>query len=250
MTIFETDRATTGPQPANNIYLADGADEKLGGPPSAPQKGLFIALEGMDGSGKSTGRQLLGAWLSAGGLAVVMTREPGGTGLGQQLRKLLLNGEHICAKTEALLFAADRAHHASALIKPALQRGDTVLTDRYIDSSLAYQGAARQLGQAEIAQLSTWATGALWPDLTILFDIDPQVAAQRRGASPDRIEKEDPEFHRTVRENYLRLAQQRQDKNPASQLILDAGNNAPEQLLQQMQTHLTQYFGQYLPKMS
>ncbi|ROR73220.1 dTMP kinase [Bogoriella caseilytica] len=168
--------------------------------------GLFLSLEGGEGAGKTTQRALLGQWLESLGHEVVLTREPGGTALGHTLRQALLHGEDIDARTEALLYAADRAHHVASLVLPALRRGAVVITDRYLDSSVAYQGAARSLGPQEIRDLSLWATDGLLPELTVLLDIDPAVGAARRSEDPDRLEREPDAFHLAVREQFLALA--------------------------------------------
>ena len=185
--------------------------------------GLFITLEGGDGVGKTTQAQLLTAWLEGLGRTVVRTREPGGTPLGAQLRELLLHGtDPVDPRAEALLYAADRAQHVSALVRPALERGEVVLQDRYLDSSVAYQGAGRVLGAAEVRDLSLWATGALLPQLTVLLDLDPALAAERRGARDgapgDRLESEKLDFHERVRAEFLALAAAEPDRF----LVLDA----------------------------
>nr|NLD39935.1 dTMP kinase [Actinomycetales bacterium] len=182
--------------------------EPLSPTPPAPT-GVFLALEGGDGVGKSTQRALLGSWLEARGREVVLTREPGGTELGLLLREALLHGGHVDPRTEALLFATDRSHHVASLVRPALERGAVVVTDRYLDSSLAYQGAARSLGRDDVRHLSLWGTYGLLPDLTILLDLDPQQAAARRaGERPDSLERESTEFHADVRAAFLELAAQ------------------------------------------
>lgn len=184
--------------------------------------GLFITLEGGDGSGKSTQAELLTDWLQGRDRTVVRTREPGGTEVGLMLREIVLHhrGE-ISPRTEALLYAADRAQHIDTLVRPALERGDIVLQDRYIDSSLAYQGAGRALGQREVRTLSEWATQNLWPDLTILLDLNETAAAERLALSRtrfDRLEAEKAEFHARVRAVYLELAA----AEPERFLVLDA----------------------------
>ncbi|MFC4553730.1 dTMP kinase [Georgenia faecalis] len=197
-------------------------------PPALPRPavpGLFLALEGGDGAGKTTQAALLGAWLTALGCEAVLTREPGGTALGRVLREALLHGEDLDPRTEALLFATDRAHHVHSLVRPALERGAVVVTDRYIDSSLAYQGGARGLDEAEVRGLSRWATGDLLPDLTILLDLDPAVGARRREGAPDRMEREADAFHVRVRERFRALAAAEPDRY----LVLDAAR-APEEL--------------------
>lgn len=173
-------------------------------------RGLFITVEGCDGAGKSTHAGKLEAFLVAQGWDVVRTREPGGTDLGQQLRQILLHhpGE-LHPRAEALIFAADRAHHIATLVRPALAAGKVVLQDRYIDSSVAYQGSGRALGADEIRKLSEWATEGLTPDLTILLDIDPREARARmlgERAALDRLESLDLSFHEQVRAQYLAQA--------------------------------------------
>ncbi len=181
-------------------------------------------LEGGDGVGKSTQRALLGQWLEERGYEVVLTREPGGTELGDLLRSALLHGGHVDARTEALLFATDRAHHVHTVVRPALERGAMVVSDRYLDSSAAYQGAARELGMDEVRDLSLWATNHLLPDLTIVLDLDPEVAVARREGAPDRLERESLDFHRRVRAGFLLLAA----ADPARYLVLDATRDPRE----------------------
>lgn len=180
---------------------------------------MFIALEGGEGSGKSTQARLLANALHDAGRPVILTREPGGTDLGRHIRTLLLDGTAPSPRAEALLYAADRAHHVDTVIRPALNRGETVITDRYIDSSLAYQGAGRSLWAAGIRRLSDWAADGLYPDLTILLDIDPAAGlprATRTGS--DRIERETLDFHQRVRHGFLLLAR----ADPGRYLIIDA----------------------------
>lgn len=184
--------------------------------------GLFIALEGGDGAGKTTQRTLLGEWIESLGAEVVLTREPGGTPLGQVLRDALLHGGHVDPRTEALLFATDRSHHVATVVRPALERGAVVVTDRYVESSMAYQGAARNLGREDVLNLSMWGTYDLLPDLTILMDLDPEVAAIRReGEKPDRLERESLAFHQAVRATFLDLAAE----NPDRHLVVDASDD-------------------------
>lgn len=192
--------------------------------PTPSPRGRFIVLEGGDGVGKSTQRALLGQWLEERGYEVVLTREPGGTELGDLLRSALLHGGHVDARTEALLFATDRAHHVHTVVRPALERGAMVVSDRYLDSSAAYQGAARELGMDEVRDLSLWATNHLLPDLTIVLDLDPEVAVARREGAPDRLERESLDFHRRVRAGFLRLAA----ADPARYLVLDASREPQE----------------------
>lgn len=184
--------------------------------------GLFITLEGGDGSGKSTQAAELEKWLLDQGRVVVRTREPGGTDFGVEVREIVLHHRgDITPRAEALLYAADRAHHIATKVRPAIERGEVVLQDRYIDSSLAYQGAGRDLGIDEVRQLSMWATGGLLPDLTVLLDLNEDAARLRLDASRtryDRLEAEKSAFHRRVREVYLELAA----AEPERFLVLDA----------------------------
>lgn len=178
--------------------------------------GLFIAFEGGDGAGKSTQVARLAEALESRGLTILRTREPGGTPIGEKLRSLVLDHGHghIDAHTEALIFAASRAAHASQVIRPALARGDVVLTDRYIDSSVAYQGAGRDLGADAVRSLNEWATSGLQPDLTVLLDVDPADGRRRRTAGAvgeDRLESEADEFHAKIRGTFLELAASRPD---------------------------------------
>ena len=188
-------------------------------------RGMFITFEGGDGSGKSTQIQSVRDWFESRGHEVIVTREPGGTELGTEIRRLVQNGpEDVDARTEALLYAADRAYHVATVIRPALERGAVVLGDRYIDSSLAYQGAARSLGVDEIASLSAWATQGLYPSLTFLLDLPPEVGARRRTDAPDRMERESMDFHERVRHEYLRLA----DAEPERIVVIDAVGTVDE----------------------
>ena len=171
--------------------------------------GLFITLEGGDGAGKTTQSELLAGWLEERGREVVRTREPGGTTLGVELRKLLLHGDAVDPRAEALLYAADRAQHVATIVRPALERDAVVVQDRYIDSSLAYQGAGRVLDVDDVRRISEWATEGLQPQLTVLLDISPEAAAERRvsrGGTADRLESEAVEFHQKVRESFRALA--------------------------------------------
>jgi dTMP kinase len=169
--------------------------------------GRFVVLEGGDGSGKSTQMPRLADWLRGRGVDVVVTREPGGTPLGQTLRALVLEGEDsIDANTEALLMAADRAQHVAEVIRPALASGAWVLSDRHVPSSLVYQGVVRELGVEAIEQVNEWATGGLAPDLVIVLDVSEEVAATRRPGTPDRLEREGDRFHAGVRAAYRDLA--------------------------------------------
>ncbi|MDP9692958.1 UNVERIFIED_ORG: dTMP kinase [Arthrobacter globiformis] len=186
--------------------------------------GLFIAFEGGDGAGKSTQAARLAGSLESRGLTVLRTREPGGTPIGEKLRSLVLDHGHghIDAHTETLIFAASRAAHASQVIRPALARGEVVLTDRYIDSSVAYQGAGRALGTDAVQSVNEWATSGLKPDLTVLLDVHPAEGRSRRtagDAAEDRLESEADEFHARIRQAFLDLAAAR----PDNYLVLEAG---------------------------
>ena len=179
--------------------------------------GLFVTLEGGDGSGKSTQASLLQAWFEQQGRSVVRTREPGGTELGVEIRRLVQHTEgHVAPRAEALLYAADRAHHVATLVRPALERGDIVVQDRYLDSSVAYQGAGRELDGTQIRDLSLWAVDGLLPHLTILLDIDPAAGAERMAAREhapyDRLEETGDAFAQRVRAAYLALAAAEPDR--------------------------------------
>jgi len=184
--------------------------------------GLFITLEGGDGSGKSTQSRLLLEWLTGAGHTVVVSREPGGTDLGAELREIILHRRgYIAPRAEAMLYAADRAHNIATKVRPALERGEIVVQDRYIDSSVAYQGAGRVLDGAEVRNLSLWATEGLIPDLTILLDIDVEAGRARLDESRsqyDRLEAEQRDFHSRVRDSYLELAA----AEPERFLVVDA----------------------------
>ncbi|NLA64529.1 MAG: dTMP kinase [Leucobacter sp.] len=202
--------------------------------------GLFVTFEGGDGAGKSTQADLLATWLEAQGYEVVRTRDPGGTPLGSAVRALLLHGDHVDQRAEALLYAADRAQNLAEVVRPALARGAVVVQDRYIDSSLAYQGAGRPLPSSEIRELNEWATEGLWPQLTVLLDVSPDLAARRRasaGQQADRLEREAAEFHHRVREGFLALAAAEPDRF----LVLDAAQEVKElhtQILSRIATYL------------
>lgn len=173
---------------------------------SPADAGVFVSFEGGDGSGKTTQIGLLGDWFTRLGHEVVVTREPGGTTLGAELRRLVLHGEDMAPRTEALLYAADRAHHVSTVVRPALARGAVVVTDRYLDSSVAYQAGGRELGADEVENLSLWATGGLLPHVTVLLDLDPAVGVARVPGGLDRLERAGAEFHERTREAYLARA--------------------------------------------
>ncbi len=195
-------------------------------PVSSPSlSGRFIAFEGGDGAGKSTQAALLSGWLEEQGHTVVVTREPGGTPFGRTVRDLVLHGDHVAPRAEALLFAADRAHHVETKIRPALQRGEFVITDRYMDSSIAYQGAGRDLGVDEVRGLNLWATGGLVPALTVLIDLPADIGRSRRHGVHDRLESEPARFHGAVRELFLTLAA----ADPDRYLVID-GELSREQI--------------------
>jgi dTMP kinase len=191
------------------------------------RRGLLLALEGGEGAGKSTQARLLAIWLRDQGYDVIATHEPGATKIGMRLRALLLDTAHtgLSRRAETLLYAADRAEHIASVIGPALERGGIVVTDRYVDSSLAYQGSGRRLPVAEIASLNDWATGGLRPDLTILLDLPPASGLRRRARSADRLEAEPGDFHDRVRAGFLRLAA---EGDPERYLVLDATRPAAD----------------------
>jgi dTMP kinase len=183
---------------------------------------VFITLEGGDGSGKTTQAEKLEAWLTDAGRTVMRTREPGGTDFGNEVREIVLHSRgHIAARAEALMYAADRAQHIATKVRPALERGEVVVQDRYLDSSVAYQGAGRVLDAEEIRSLSLWAAEGLLPDITILLDLDEDVARARLDGDNkrfDRLEAEKSDFHRKVRAGYLGLA----EREPERFLVVDA----------------------------
>ena len=195
--------------------------------------GCFIVFEGGDGAGKSTQVALLRDALERAGREVTVTRQPGGTPLGQQIRDLVLHGDHVAPRAEALLFAADKAHHVETLVRPALQRGEVVISDRYTDSSVAYQGAGRELGAQEVHDLNMWAVEDLVPDLTVVVDISAEEGRRRRGAVHDRLESEEDAFHEAIRQHFLSMAR----GNPERYLIVD-GTQPPEQIHGEVMTRL------------
>jgi dTMP kinase len=170
-------------------------------------KGILITFEGLDGCGKSTQMELLAEGLRERGYVVAVTREPGGTILGEDIRRLLLDPRHqgMSSRAEALLYAAARAHLVEKVIRPALVDGQVVLCDRYLDSSLAYQGYGRGLGTDDIITLNVWATECLFPDLTLFLDLEDDIRATRLDAVPDRLEAEDEAFHRRVGQGFREL---------------------------------------------
>jgi dTMP kinase len=188
-------------------------------PGSYSESGLFVCFEGGEGGGKSTQAGLLRASLEAAGHVVVLTREPGDTPVGAEMRRIVLDPEtgELADRTEALLYAVDKAEHVHAVVGPALERGEVVITDRYVDSTLAYQGAGRSLDAAELEWVARWATDDLRPHLTVLLDVEPS-AGLTRFEGRDRIEGESLEFHQRVREGFLALAV----ADPEHYLVLDA----------------------------
>ncbi|AXL12888.1 dTMP kinase [Microbacterium foliorum] len=204
--------------------------------------GVWITLEGGDGSGKTTQSDLLADWLTEAGRTVVRTREPGGSEVGQLIRDIVLHHRgDIAPRAEALLYAADRAHHVATVVRPALARGEVVLQDRYLDSSVAYQGAGRVLDGDEIRNLSLWAAEGALPDLTVLLDLDPESARVRLDAADkpfDRLEAEKTEFHARVRDSYLALA----EAEPERFLVLDA-SASPEAIAAQIRDRVATLVG-------
>jgi dTMP kinase len=191
-----------------------------------PHGGLFVVFEGGDGAGKTTQIELLRDAIERTGREVLVTREPGGTPVGEAIREVLLtpDGDPVSDRTEALLYAAARAQHVDEVIQPALDADTVVLCDRYVDSSVVYQGAARGLGEEHVAELNRWATGDLVPDLVVLLDVDPVEGLRRVGGEPDRLESAGLPFHRNVATAYRRQA----DREPARYLVLDAARPVDE----------------------
>jgi len=197
---------------------------ELGAQISGHSKGVFISFEGGEGCGKSTQAKLLKEFLESEGHTVVLTREPGGTKLGKELRDILLHThDHVSPRAEALLYAADRAHHVDTLIRPALDRGEIVITDRYLDSSIAYQGAGRVLSPGEVGRISRWATESLIPTLTIIIDLPAEIGIGRL-KSRDRLERESISFHERVRQEFLSLAL----LDPERYLVVDGRQSIEE----------------------
>lgn len=198
--------------------------------PLFTETGVFVALEGGEGAGKSTQAALLAEWLEGLGQRVLLTREPGGTDVGKVLRRIVLDNEtgELSPRTEALVYAADKAEHVDRVVLPALAEGAVVMTDRYVDSTLAYQGAGRALEISELEAVARWATSNLRPHLTVVLDIDPAIGLTRfEGA--DRIEAEPLEFHQRVRQHFLDLAA----ADPAHYLVVDA-SGTPAQIHEQI----------------
>jgi len=229
---------------ANLKDLKVGLLQGVGNAFSSKDKGLFIVFEGGEGSGKSTQAARLKSWLEGFGHKVVLTREPGGTSLGLKLREILLSKEtgHISPRSEALLYAADRAHHAYSVIRPALERGEIVISDRFTDSSIAYQGAGRILTPTEIEEISRWATEGLIPHLTIILD-QPANLGLSRIKDPDRLESEPNDFHDRVRGEYAKLAA----NAPERYLVLEA-NKTVEEIFQAIRDRVTQASPTFFPE--
>ncbi len=198
---------------------------ELGAITGQTTQGIFIAFEGGEGTGKSTQSKLLAKWLEHEGETVLLSREPGGTELGKDLRKILLGHEtgDISPRAEALLYAADRAHHVYSVIRPALDRGEVVISDRYFDSSAAYQGAGRVLNPTEVARISRWATESLYPTLTILIDLPAEIGLGRL-QSRDRLEAESNDFHERVRQEFLQIAMM----DPERYFVVDGTQSVEE----------------------
>lgn len=183
------------------------------------KKGLFITLEGADGCGKTTQLNLLKEYLTSSGYEIVVTREPGGKGLGEKLREILLNYDgEVSDRCEAFLYLADRAQNIDTIIKPAINSGKIVLCDRHTDSSVAYQGYGREQNIDNINMLNELAVNGVHPDLTIVFDIDTEISMARVGAEKDRLESAGIEFHKRVRNGYFEIAK----KNPQRIKVVDA----------------------------
>ena len=195
------------------------------GPGAYAETGVFVCFEGGEGSGKSTQSKRLAAWLEQQGYVAVLTFEPGDTEVGRKLRTIVLSPEtgEISDRTEALLYAADKSEHVDTVVQPALDRGEVVITDRYVDSMLAYQGAGRALVLDEVERVARWATHDLRPHLTVVLDLEPEHGLGRF-EERDRIEGESLEFHQRVRSEFLRMA----DADPAHYLVLDARADVDE----------------------
>lgn len=201
--------------------------------------GSFIVFEGGEGAGKSTQEELLAQWLQAQGKTVVRTREPGGTPAGEAIRTVLLSNEYtgLTDRAEALLFAAARGEHAAQVIRPALNAGAIVVCDRYLDSSVAYQGYGRDLGAEYVKNLSLWATQNLVPDLTVLLDVDPAVGLSRV-QSPDRLESEPIEYHQRVRQAFIEISA----ADPTRYLVIDA-NQSKDVIAEQIRARVAELLG-------
>ena len=208
--------------------------------PLITERGVFVALEGGEGAGKSTQARMLGDWLEKLGHRVLLTREPGGTDVGGILRRIVLDHAtgSLSPRAEALIYAADKAEHVDEVILPALAEGMVVVTDRYVDSTLAYQGAGRVIDVIELEQVARWATSDLRPHVTVVLDVDPATGLSRTG-DHDRIEAEPLEFHQRVREHFLDLAA----ADPDHYLVLPANGDA-EELQQAVRAAVEPWLGQ------
>ncbi|MGW4405291.1 dTMP kinase [Nonomuraea sp. NPDC004702] len=227
--------------------LAAVRGERYPAEPAEHVPGLFMAFEGGEGSGKTTQSRLIAIWLRDQGYDVVQTREPGSTKIGMRLRAILLDAAErgLSARSEALLYAADRAEHVEKVIRPALYRGSLVISDRYVDSSLAYQGAGRALDPEDVSKINAWATGGLVPHLTVLIDTPPEVGLTRLGGAADRIESEPLEFHQRVRKEFRALAA----ADPGRYLVVD-GTMPPEVLTRQIQDRIREILPDPVPRES
>jgi dTMP kinase len=194
---------------------------------------MFVTFEGLDGSGKSTQVGLLAGWLRGQGRTVLATREPGGTPVGEAVRELVLHGDELAPWTEAALFAAARAEHVERAIRPALERGEDVISDRYLDSSVAYQGIARGLGEERVLDLNLAVTRGLLPDRTFFVLVDPEEARSRGGEYRDRIERETDAFMRRADEAFRALA----SHNP-ERIVTLAGDRPPDQIAEEVREHV------------
>ena len=194
---------------------------------------MFVSFEGLDGCGKTTQARLLADALAAEGADVVLTREPGGTPLGESIRDLVLHGDHVAPWAEAALYAASRAQHVEQVIRPALDRGATVVCDRYLDSSVAYQGVGRGLGLESVLQLNLAVVGGLLPDRTFLVEVDAETAAARVGGSPDRIERDGAGLWDRVAGAYRELA----ERYPERYVVVD-GRRPVAAVAEEIRDHL------------
>ncbi len=200
-----------------------------------PATGVFIAFEGVEGAGKGTQIRLAEEYLRSQGHQVLVTREPGGTGLGERIRDIVLDPHmgKLDARSEALMFAAARAQTVSSIIRPALSDGKVVICDRYVDSSLAYQGWARGLGEQDVLTLNVWATQGLFPDLVILLHLEPERGLLRSTEAPDRMEMEGEDFHAKVADAYLKIA----EEHPERFVVVD-GDDTPENVFDRVKEAL------------
>jgi dTMP kinase len=220
------------------------AQQQAAGSAAPARRGLLIALEGGEGAGKTSQARSLAIWLRDQGYDVMTTHEPGGTKVGMRMRAMLLDTAHagLDPRAEALMYAADRAEHVTTVIKPALARGTIVVTDRYVDSSLAYQGAGRCLPLGDVTRINRWATDGLTPDLTILLDLPPAAGLNRRARSADRLEAEPADFHNRVRVGFRQLA----DAEPGRYLVLDA-TQPPDAISREIQQRVRELLPDPVP---